>query len=61
MKQMFEGHFLTLRISGKHDHRHQHDARRRRRLSAEIKIPFSELLDGTAKLPDELYAVVDTN
>jgi hypothetical protein len=24
----------------------------------EIKIPFVELLDGTAKLPEELYAVV---
>ena len=27
----------------------------------EIVIPFIDLLDGTANLPDELYAVVDTN
>ena len=29
--------------------------------SAEIKIPFLELMDGSAKLPEELYAVVKTN
>lgn len=57
MKQMFDGHFLTLRFGGVEvtdtnltlsaDHK-----------TAEIKIPFAELLDGTAKLPDEFYAVV---
>lgn len=57
MKQMFEGHFLTLRFGGTEvtdtnmtlsdDH-----------TSAEMKIPFLDLLSGTAQLPEELYAVV---
>ena len=60
MKQMFDGHFLTLRFGGvevtetnmtlSDDHK-----------SAEMKIPFSDLLAGTAQLPEELYAVVKTN
>jgi hypothetical protein len=29
--------------------------------NAEIKIPFLDLINGTAKLPAELYAVVKTN
>ena len=29
--------------------------------AAEIKIPFLDLISGTTKLPDELYAVVQTN
>ena len=29
--------------------------------AAEIKIPFLDLINGTAKLPEELYAVVQTN
>jgi hypothetical protein len=57
MKQMFDNHFLTLRIGGTEvtdtnmtlsdDH-----------TTAEIKIPFTDLISGTAKLPEELYAVV---
>jgi hypothetical protein len=60
MKQMFEGHFLTLRFGGvevvdtnmtlSDDHK-----------TAEVKIAFTDLLNGTAKLPDELFAVVKTN
>ena len=60
MQQMFANHFLTLRFGGvevtdtnltlSDDH-----------TSAEIKIPFTDLLNGTAKLPEELYAVVKTN
>ena len=60
IQQMFANHFLTLRFGGvevtdtnltlSDDH-----------TSAEIKIPFTDLLNGTAKLPEELYAVVKTN
>jgi hypothetical protein len=60
MKQLFEGHYLTIRFGGAEvtdtnmtlsdDH-----------ATAEIKIPFTGLLDGTAELPDELYAVVRSN
>ena len=59
MQQMFDKHFLTLRFSGVEvtdtnltlsaDHK-----------SAEIKIPFTDLINGTAKLPDTFYAVVKT-
>jgi len=60
MKQMFEGHFLTLRITGKAvtDSNMTISADQ---TSAEIKIPFLDLINGTAKLPEELYAVVQTN
>jgi molybdopterin-binding protein len=57
MKQMFENHFITLRVGGSEvtdtnmtlsdDHK-----------TAEIKIAFTDLINGTAKLPEELYAVV---
>lgn len=60
MQQMFDGHFLTLRFSGvevtdtnmtlSDDH-----------TAAEMKIAFTDLLNGTAELPEELYAVVKTN
>ncbi|MBI4923119.1 MAG: hypothetical protein HY834_15350 [Devosia nanyangense] len=60
MKQMFEGHFLTIRFGG--------PAVTDTNMTlnddgtyAEIKIPFLDLLNGTADLPEELYAVVDTN
>ena len=29
--------------------------------AAEVVLKFTELLDGTAKLPEEFFAVVDTN
>lgn len=60
MKQMFDGHFITIRISGKSisDTNMTLSADK---TAAEIKIPFLDLINGTAKLPDELYAVVATN
>ncbi|MEP7239918.1 MAG: hypothetical protein ABI697_03430 [Devosia sp.] len=57
MKQMFEGHFLTIRFGGAEvtdTNMTLSDDKR----SAEIKIPFLELINGSAKLPEELYAVV---
>lgn len=60
MKQMFDGHFLTLRIGGKQvtdSNLTVSDDK----TSAEIKIPFLDLINGTAQLPEELYAVVNTN
>lgn len=60
MKQMFEGHFITLRITGRQvtDSNMTISADK---TAAEIKIPFLDLIEGTAKLPEELYAVVQTN
>jgi hypothetical protein len=60
MKQMFEGHFITLRITGRQvtDSNMTISADK---TAAEIKIPVLDLIEGTAKLPDELYAVVQTN
>jgi len=60
MKQMFEGHFVTLRISGKQV-TESNMTINADKTSAEIKIPFLDLINGTAKLPEELYAVVQTN
>lgn len=60
MKQAFDGHFLTLRFGGKEvtDSNMTISADK---TSAEIKIPFLDLINGTAQLPEELYAVVKTN
>jgi hypothetical protein len=60
MKQMFDNHFVTIRITGKSigDTNLTLNADK---TAAEIKIPFLDLINGTAKLPDELYAVVQTN
>ena len=57
MKQLFDGHFLTIRFGGSEivDTNLTKTADGK---YAEIKIPFTDLLSGTAKLPDELYAVV---
>jgi hypothetical protein len=60
MKAYFEGHSATLRVSGKKitdtNLTLGGDG-----TSAEVVIPFTSLLDGTADLPAEFYAVVDTN
>lgn len=60
MKTYFDGHNATIRIKGKKvtdtNMTLSSDG-----TSAEIVIPFSSLFDGSAKLPPELYAVVDTN
>ena len=60
MKAYFTGHNATIRIKGKKvtdtNMTLSSDG-----TSAEIVIPFSSLFDGSAQLPPELYAVVDTN
>jgi hypothetical protein len=60
MAKMFEGHFVTLRISGKQV-TDSNMTIADDKSAAEIKIPFLDLIKGTAKLPEELYAVVSTN
>lgn len=57
MKQLFDGHFLTVRFGGSEvvDTNLTKTADGK---YAEIKIAFTDLLSGTAKLPDELFAVV---
>jgi molybdopterin-binding protein len=60
MKQMFEGHFITIRISGKAVNESNMTISADK-TSAEIKIPFLDLIEGKANLPEELYAVVQTN
>jgi hypothetical protein len=60
MKQMFDGHFLTIRIGGK-EVTDTNLTTSADRSSAEIKIPFLDLINGGAQLPEELYAVVRTN
>jgi hypothetical protein len=61
MKQMmaayFDGHFLTLKVSGG-DITDTNMTLAADKRSAEQKIPFTDLINGTAKLPDELFAVV---
>jgi hypothetical protein len=58
LKSMFEGRFLTIRFGGKEVVESNMEAAPDSAQYVEIKIPFVELLDGTAKLPEELYAVV---
>ncbi len=60
MAAYFAGHFLTLRVGGGEitDSNMTIAADKQ---SAEDKIPFADLLSGTAKLPEELYAVVKVN
>ncbi|MDP1731452.1 MAG: hypothetical protein Q8L54_09805 [Devosia sp.] len=60
MQAFFEGHAITIRIGGKavtDTNMTLSDDKK----SAEIVIPFLDLINGTLKLPDELYAVVNTN
>ncbi len=57
MKQLFENHFLTLKIGGSEvidTNMTLADDKK----SAETKIAFMDLINGTAQLPEELYAVV---
>ncbi|MEO7222600.1 MAG: hypothetical protein ABIY37_09010 [Devosia sp.] len=58
MKQMFEGHFLTIRFGGAEIIDSNMEAAADSDEYVEIKIPFLGLLDGTAELPEELYAVI---
>lgn len=59
MQAFFEGHAITIRIKGKNitDTNMTKSADGK---SAEIVIPFLDLINGTLDLPPELYATVDT-
>lgn len=60
MAAFFEGHFITVKVGGKKvtdtNMTLAGDG-----ASAEIKIAFMDLINGTAEMPEEYYAVVDTN
>lgn len=58
MKQMFEGRFLTIRFGGAAIIESNLEPAPDSDQYVEIKIPFVSLLDGTAQLPEELYAVI---
>lgn len=60
MGAYFAGHFLTLSVGGGEitDSNMTVAADKQ---SASEKIPFTDLLNGTVKLPDELFAVVKVN
>lgn len=60
MGAYFAGHFLTIRISGG-EITESNMTIAADKQSAEDKIPFTDILAGTAKLPPELYAVVKVN
>jgi hypothetical protein len=59
MQTFFQGHAITMRVSGKEvtdtNMTRTSDGR-----SAEIVIPFTDLINGTLDLPEELYATVRT-
>jgi hypothetical protein len=59
MMAYFDGHNATLRIKGNKivDSNMTISADG---TTAEVVIPFTQLMTGTAELPEELYAVVDT-
>jgi len=60
MQAMFAGRMMTLRVSGgrivESNMEIAEDGR-----SAVLEIPFESLIDGTAVLPEESFAVVDLN
>jgi hypothetical protein len=58
MKTYFEGHTATIRIKGKRIT--ETNMNKVADNTAEMVLNFTELLDGTANLPEELFAVVDT-
>lgn len=60
MVAFFEGHFIIMRVHGTRvtDTNMTLSADG---TSAETKIPFLDLINGTAELPPEFFAVVDTN
>lgn len=58
MKTYFEGHTATIRIKGKRIT--ETNMTKVGDNAAEVVLSFTELLDGTAKLPEEFFAVVDT-
>jgi len=60
MAALFEGHFITIRIKGK-EVTETNMTKSADGTSAEIKIPFLDLMNGTAQLPEELFATVKVN
>lgn len=58
MKAYFEGHTATIRIKGKRIV--ETNMTKVGDNAAEVVLQFTELLDGTAKMPPEYFAVVDT-
>lgn len=60
MQAFFEGHAVTIRIKGKQI-TDTNMTKSADGSSAEIVIPFLDLINGTADLPPELYATVKTN
>lgn len=60
MKTYFEGHNATIRVKGR-EVLETNMTLSEDKTSAEIVIPFVELMDGTLTLPPELFAVVKTN
>ena len=58
MKTYFEGHTATLRVKGKRIT--ETNMTKVGDNAAEVVLNFTELLDGTANLPEEFFAVVDT-
>lgn len=60
IKPYFEGHTISITIKGKKITDTNMTASGDG-TSATIELPFLDLLEGNAELPDELYAVVDTN
>jgi hypothetical protein len=60
IKPYFEGHTISITIKGKKITETNMTASDDG-TSATTEIPFNDLLDGKANVPDELYAIVDTN
>lgn len=60
IKPYFEGHTISITIKGKKITETNMTASDDG-TSATTEIPFNDLLDGKATVPDELYAIVDTN
>jgi hypothetical protein len=60
MQAFFEGHFITLRVTGNEIVESNMTIADDKK-SADVKIPFLDLINKTAELPAELYAVVKTN
>lgn len=60
IKPYFEGHKISITIKGKKITETNMTASGDG-TSATTEIPFNDLLDGKATVPDELYAIVDTN
>lgn len=60
MQAFFEGHKVTIRVKGK-EVTDTNMTRSADGTAAEIVIPFLDLINGTADLPETLYATVKTN